>query len=202
MEKLILSSLYLASITDRDFMEVIKEKKIQFPQEVKLKLEEMVSNQLVKEDRKTLTELGRSSIKVVLAGGVFDIIHPGHIYTLNSAKDLGDLLIVVIATDRTAEKMKKRVPLHNQDQRKMLVDSLSMVDLGIVGHEGDIFKTVDLIRPQIIALGYDQVHQEKAILEGCKKINLDVEVARLQSPIPEMSSSIIEKKYGESIHGI
>ena len=88
MEKLILSSLYLASITDRDFMEVIKEKKIQFQQEVKLKLEEMVSNQLVKEDRKTLTELGRSSIKVVLAGGVFDIIHPGHIYTLNSAKDL------------------------------------------------------------------------------------------------------------------
>ena len=202
LEKLILSSIYLASITDRDFMEVIKEKKIQFPQEIKLKLEEMVSNQLVKEDRKTLTELGRSSIKVVLAGGVFDIIHPGHIYTLNSAKDLGDLLIVVIATDRTAEKMKKRVPLHNQDQRKMLVDSLSMVDLGIVGHEGDIFKTVDLIRPQIIALGYDQVHQEKAILEGCKKINLDVEVARLQSPIPEMSSSIIEKKYGESIHGI
>jgi len=202
LEKLILSSLYLASITDRDFMGIINEKKIQFQQEIKLKLEEMVSNQLVKEDRKTLTELGRSSIKVVLAGGVFDIIHPGHIYTLNSAKDLGDLLIVVIATDKTAEKMKKRVPLHNQDQRKMLVDSLSMVDLGIVGHEGDIFKTVDLIRPQIIALGYDQVHQEKAILEGCKKINLDVEVARLQSPIPEMSSSIIEKKYGESIHGI
>ena len=183
-------------------MEIINERKIVSEQEIKLKLDEMIKNQLVKEDRKTLTELGRSSIKVVLAGGVFDIIHPGHIYTLNSAKDLGDILIVVIATDKTAEKMKKRVPLHNQEQRKMLVDSLSMVDLGIVGHEGDIFKTVDLIRPQIIALGYDQVHQEKAILEGCKKINLDVEVARLQSPIPEMSSSIIEKKYGESIHGI
>lgn len=183
-------------------MDIINVKKIQAEQEIKLKLDEMVANQLIREDRKTLTELGRSTIKVVLAGGVFDIIHPGHIHTLNSAKDLGDILIVVIATDKTAEKMKKRVPLHNQDQRKMLVDSLSMVDLGIVGHEGDIFKTVDLIHPQIIALGYDQVHQEKAILEGCKKINLDVEVARLQSPIPEMSSSIIEKKYGKSIHDI
>ena len=71
-------------------MDIIKGKKIQFEQEIKLKLEEMVSNQLVKEDRKTLTELGRSSIKVVLAGGVFDIIHPGHIYTLNAAKDLGE----------------------------------------------------------------------------------------------------------------
>ena len=133
---------------------------------------------------------------------VFDIIHPGHIHTLNAAKDLGDILIVVIATDKTAEKMKKRLPLHNQNQRKMLVDSLSMVNLSIVGHEGDIFKTVDLIRPQIIALGYDQIHQEKFITEGCKKINLDVTVARLQSPIPEVSRSIIEKKYGKDIHGI
>jgi len=84
----------------------------------------------------------------------------------------------------------------------MLVDALSIVDLSVVGHEGDIFKTVDFIQPQIIALGYDQVHQEKFIIEGCKKINLEVTVARLQSPIPEVSSSTIEKKYGKDIHGI
>ena len=76
----------------------------------------------------------------------------------------------------------------------MLVDALSIVDLSVVGHEGDIFKTVDLIRPQTIALGYDQVHQEKFITEGCKKINLDAKVARLQSPIPEVSSSTNRKK--------
>ena len=167
-----------------------------------LTIDKCIANHLVKEDRKTLTELGRSSLKVVLAGGVFDIIHPGHIHTLNAAKDLGDVLVVAIATDKTAEKMKKRLPLHSQEQRKMLVDALSVVDLSIVGHEGDIFKTVDIIRPQIIALGYDQIHQEKFITEGCRKINLDVTVARLQSPIPEVSSSVIEKKYGENIHDI
>jgi len=197
-----LSSIYLSSITGKSPLQIIKEKRQNSEQEIESKINKLISNNLIKEDKKTLTELGRSSLKVVLAGGVFDIIHPGHIYTLNSAKDLGDVLVVVIATDKTAEKMKKRLPLHNQDQRKMLVDSLSVVDVGIVGHEGDIFETVDLIRPQIIALGYDQVHQEKAILEGCKKVNLDVKVARLQSPIPEMSSSIIEKKYGDSIHSI
>ena len=52
--------------------------------------------------------------KIVLAGGVFDIIHPGHIHTLNAAKALGDELVVAIATDKTAQKMKKRPPLHNQ----------------------------------------------------------------------------------------
>ena len=194
--------MYVASISDKSPVEIIKEKGGITEEVIDSKIDECVANQLINEDRKTLTELGRTSLKVVLAGGVFDIIHPGHIHTLMAAKDLGDVLVVAIATDKTAEKMKKRLPLHSQDQRKMLVDALSVVDVGIVGNEEDLFKTVDLIRPQIIALGYDQVHQEKFITEGCKKINLNVTVARLQSPIPEVSSSIIEKKYGENIHGI
>ena len=194
--------MYVASISSKTPLEIIKEKVGITEEVLDLTIDKCIANHLVKEDRKTLTELGRTSLKVVLAGGVFDIIHPGHIHTLNAAKDLGDLLVVAIATDKTAEKMKKRLPLHSQEQRKMLVDALSVVDLSIVGHEGDIFKTVDIIRPQIIALGYDQIHQEKFITEGCRKINLDVTVARLQSPIPEVSSSVIEKKYGENIHDI
>jgi len=166
------------------------------------KIDQLIKNQLVNEDRNTLTEIGRNSLHVVLAGGVFDIIHPGHIYTLNAAKALGDVLVVVVATDNTSEKMKKRRPLHTQEQRQELVNSLSMVDLCLVGQEDDIFKTVNRVRPQIIALGYDQIHQEKFITDGCKRINLEVKVARLQSPIPESSSSKIEKEYGDSIHGI
>ena len=169
---------------------------------IKLKIDELIKNQFVNEDRCTLTEIGRRSLQVVLAGGVFDIIHPGHIHTLNAAKGLGDVLVVVVATDNTAVKMKKRNPIHSQEQRQELVNSLSMVDLCLIGQEDDIFKTVNLVRPEVIALGYDQVHQEKFITEGCKKIKLDAKVARLQSPIPESSSSKIEKEYGESIHGI
>ena len=151
---------------------------------------------------KTLKEMQDSGSKIVLAGGVFDIIHPGHINTLNDAKKLGDVLVVVVATDKTAIKMKKRKPLHSAKLRQELVSSLTMVDLCIVGDEEDIFKTVDLVKPQIIVLGYDQSHQEKFIIDGCKKINLDVRVARLESPRPETSSSVIQKEYGEDIHDI
>ena len=140
--------------------------------------------------------------KIVLAGGVFDIIHPGHIHTLNAAKALGDVLVVAIATDKTAQKMKKRPPLHNQELRCELVSCLSMVDKAVIGHEDDIFKTVKAIEPNIIVLGYDQIHQEKFIDDGCKRINLDVEIVRLQSPVPELSSSEIEKQYGKDIHGL
>ena len=151
---------------------------------------------------KILEDIQKSSSKIVLAGGVFDIIHPGHINTLNAAKRLGDVLVVVVATDKTAIKMKKRRPLHSAQLRQELVSSLSMVDLCIIGDEEDIFKTVGLVKPQIIALGYDQTHQEKFIIDGCRKINLDVTVARLESPRPETSSSSIQKEYGEEIHGL
>jgi cytidyltransferase-like protein len=202
LEKSILTEMYLARITGKSHIENIKTKKGFTENIISSKIDEFVKNKLVKEDRTTLTELGRSSLRVVLAGGVFDIIHPGHIHTLNAAKSLGDVLVVVVATDNTAVKMKKRRPLHSKEQRQELVNSLIMVDLCLIGQEDDIFKTVNLVKPQIIALGYDQVHQEKFIIEGCKKIDLDARVARLQSPIPESSSSKIEKEYGESIHGI
>ena len=149
-------------------------------------------------DRKKLS----ASKKIVLAGGVFDIIHPGHIHTLNAAKALGDVLVVAIATDKTAQKMKKRPPLHNQELRRELVSCLSMVDIAMIGHEEDIFETVKEVKPNIIVLGYDQVHQDKFIADGCKRINIDVEIVRLQSPVPELSSSDIERKYGKDIHDL
>ena len=201
-EKLILSVIYVSQIDGRPLMQTIKKKSMLSEDMINSKINELIKNQFVNEDRNTLTEMGRNSLRVVLAGGVFDIIHPGHIYTLNAAKTLGDVLVVVVATDNTAVKMKKRNPIHSQEQRQELVNSLSMVDLCIIGKEDDIFETVNLVRPEIIALGYDQVHQEKFITEGCKKIKLDAKVARLQSPIPDSSSSKIEKEYGKSIHGI
>ena len=194
--------IYTCQIEEKELFELIKKKSILSTDAINSKIDELIKNHLVNEDRNTLTEIGRNSLRIVLAGGVFDIIHPGHIHTLNAAKKLGDVLVVVVATDNTAVKMKKRRPLHNQDQRQELVNSLSMVDLCLIGQEDDIFKTVNHVKPQIIALGYDQAHQEKFIIEGCKTIKLDAKVARLQSPIPESSSSKIQKEYGESIHGI
>ncbi len=197
-----LSTMYVCQIEGKEAFPAIKEKISLSEDAINSKIDELIEDQLVNDDRSTLTESGRSSLSVVLAGGVFDIIHPGHIHTLNAAKDLGDVLVVVVATDNTAVKMKKRRPLHTQEQRQELVSSLSTVDLCLIGQEDDIFKTVNRVKPQIIALGYDQVHQEKFITEGCKKIRLDAKVARLQSPIPESSSSKIQKEYGKSIHGI
>jgi len=202
IDKSILSTFYITSIIKKEPIEIIKKKNHLSEEYINNRIENMIKNGLISDDKNSLTELGRTSLRVIFTGGVFDIIHPGHIHTLNAAKALGDVLVVVVATDTTTQKMKKRKPLHSQEQRRDLVNSLSMVDLCVIGHEGDIFKTVNQIKPEIIALGYDQLHQEKFITDGCRKLNLNTKVARLQSLIPEISSSEIEQEYGKSIHDI
>ena len=201
IDKNILASLYVCSLTGQDPIAHCIKKTNLSESYINDRITTLRKNLMITDDGK-ITDFGRTTLHVVLAGGVFDIIHPGHIYTLNAAKALGDVLVVVIATGNTAVKMKKRRPLHAEEQRQELIGSLSMVDLCLVGNEGDIFKTVSFVRPDIIALGYDQVHQEKFITDGCKNLGLNVRVARLQSPIPEFSSSKIEKEYGEALHGI
>ncbi len=200
--KEIISAFYVTSLSRENPVDVLRRKLPLSSDYLTERIESLVENSFIEKDKKTLTELGRGSIRVVLAGGVFDIIHPGHLHTLRAAKALGNVLVVVIATDKTAQKMKNRIPLHNMELRRDLVSSLSMVDYAMVGHEGDIFKTVKLVKPDIIALGYDQIHQEKFIVDGCKKIGVDVSIARLQSPIPDIKSSKIESDYGKSIYGL
>lgn len=201
-DKEIITAFFVATLSGDTATEIIRKKLALSPEYIQERIEYLVKNGFIENNKKTLTDLGRNSIRVVLAGGVFDIIHPGHIHTLRAAKALGNVLVVVIATDKTAQKMKNRIPLHNMELRKDLVKSLSMVDYAVVGYEGDIFKSVEIIRPNIIALGYDQVHQEKFIIDGCKKIGISVSIARLQSPIPDIKSSKIENDYGKSIYGI
>jgi cytidyltransferase-like protein len=201
-DKEIITAFFVASISGDTATNIIRGKLALSPEYIDKRIEYLAKNGFIESNKKTLTEIGRNSIRIVLAGGVFDIIHPGHIHTLRAAKALGNVLVVVIATDKTAQKMKNRIPLHNMELRRDLVRSLSMIDLAIVGHEGDIFKSVELIKPNIIALGYDQIHQEKFIIDGCKKIGINVSIARLQSPIPDIKSSKIENDYGKSIYGI
>jgi FAD synthetase len=202
LDKEIISAFYVASLSGENPTDIIRKKLSVSADYVSNRIESLVKNGFIESNKKTLTDLGRGSIRVVLAGGVFDIIHPGHLHTLRGAKALGNVLVVVVATDTTAQKMKKRIPLHNMELRRELVSSLSMVDHAIVGHEGDIFKTVEFVKPDIIALGYDQIHQEKFIIDGCKKIGVEVAIARLQSPIPDIKSSKIESDYGKSIYGL
>lgn len=113
-----------------------------------------------------------------MASGVFDLIHLGHVHYLEEAKKLGDELVVVVARDSTVRK-EKHEPITPEEFRRDLVESLKPVDRAVLGGEGDMFKVVEELRPDIIALGYDQYHDAERIEAELKKRGLDIEVVRL-----------------------
>ena len=140
-----------------------------------------------------LTVKGRDNIKVVMAGGVFDIIHPGHVFTLSSSKKLGDVLVVSVARDKNVRSSKGHEPLNGEAARLELVNSLKSVDLAVLGSERNIFDTVEKVRPNVIALGYDQKHNEEEVEKEARKRGILLEVVRLESPVPNIKSSVILK---------
>ena len=149
----------------------------------------------------TLTNLGRKQIRVVLVGGVFDLLHVGHIHTLKSAKLLGDVLITVVATDSTVSNLKKnRKIYHDEKSRLELVSSIKFVDKAVIGRKKSIYDTVEFVRPDIIALGYDQIHDEIAMKKNCFDRGLNLDVVRLSSPLPELKSSLIKSELGNSFY--
>jgi len=138
-----------------------------------------------------LTELGRSHLKVVMIGGAFEIIHPGHIHTIAEAKKLGDTLVVVVAADKTVSKNKGREPVTPQEWRVRLISALREVDVAIPGGLGSIYDTLEKVKPDVVALGYDQKHNPQDIEKEAVKRGMKVRVVRLTSPLPDVKTSKI-----------
>ena len=121
--------------------------------------------------------------KVVLASGVFDLLHLGHVKFLEEAKNAGGEnaeLIVIIARDSTVERAKGRKPIMSEDQRRALVESLKVVDKAVLGYEKfDIGEVIEHIRPDIIALGYDQEDMEKQVQDYVDTHKVEVKIVKI-----------------------
>ena len=109
----------------------------------------------------------------------------------------------MVVRTSTAMKIKKdRKVYHDENLRQELVSSLYFVDLAIVGKEGKLFDTVEYVKPDIIALGYDQSHSEKDISDNCRIRNLNIRVIRLNTSIPGTKSSSIKDGLGTAFYRI
>jgi len=145
----------------------------------------------------SITQGGKNNLKVVLTGGVFDIIHLGHVNTLRTSKKEADILVVVVASDKMVESSKGRPPLNNQVNRMKLLEELMIVDIVAKG-DPDSSKFLDSVteyEPDTIVLGYDQSSTEEMLLKYLEKSNLqNIEIKKLNSHIPNEKSSLKKKK--------
>jgi cytidyltransferase-like protein len=156
------------------------------------------------EQRYSLTENGRAQIKVVLAGGVYDVLHLGHLAALTEAKTLGDALIAVVATDTTVEMLKGRKPVFPEQDRRALVEGIKPVDKAILGYEdvGMGYEQVLIdVQPDIVAFGYDQANLEKSVLEIIERHNLRIQTVKLSKFDHEkyLSSTSVRQKLSEEL---
>ena len=118
----------------------------------------------------------------VMAVGVFDLLHAGHLHYLEQAKSLGDHLTVVVAHDDTV-RIRKHEPVTNHDLRRRMVEGLKPVDEAIVGNSPDvsIFDILPLVNPDVIALGYDQEHAEDSIKQKLIELGYqNIKVTRVE----------------------
>ena len=151
-------------------------------------------------DEYSLLPKGRSKLRIVLAGGVYDILHLGHLAVLAEAKTYGDVLVVVVATDVTVETLKGRRPVFPEEDRRALVESLKPVDAAILGYEDvgmGYEQVIDEVKPNIIALGYDQDSVARTVIELVEKKRRDIRIVRLSKFDKEkyLSSSAIRQRF-------
>ncbi|UCD44788.1 MAG: FAD synthase [Candidatus Bathyarchaeota archaeon] len=141
----------------------------------------------------------------VLTSGAFDLIHYGHIRLLEEAKRLGGpdaRLVVIVARDETVRKLKGRMPVIPEDQRRAVVEALKMVDEALLGYEAlDMASVIEAIKPDIIAVGHDQDDIEEMARKVVLLKSLDTRVVKMgkfgQSDLD--SSSKIKRKIVEDL---
>lgn len=117
--------------------------------------------------------------RVVLVGGCFDVLHPGHVIFLEKAKKAGDKLVVLLESDKNIQEHKgQNRPFFNQKERASVLKALKVVDqvisLSYMKNDSDYEELIKKINPDIIAATYgtsdNYLKERVAKLVGAKLI--------------------------------
>jgi len=125
-------------------------------------------------------EWRRAGKKVVFTNGCYDILHPGHIRLLESARSLGDILILALNTDASVQRLKGPTrPLVSQDQRAELAAALEAVDAVTFFDEDTPRELIAAVLPDVLIKGADWAHfiagREEVEAAGGKVLALPLE---------------------------
>ena len=106
-------------------------------------------------------ELGRQGKRVVFTNGVFDILHPGHVRYLATARSHGDALIVAINSDRSVKAIKgPERPVNTEADRAEVITALACVDAAVVFDEDTPHEIISAIQPDVLVKGADWAHDK------------------------------------------
>lgn len=134
----------------------------------------------------------------VMAQGVFDILHPGHLHYFSESTKLGDELHVVVSNDVRVRERKDILMDH--DSRREMVEGLKMIDEAHVGVEDDIYAILDVVEPDIITIGYDQPWDPEATQQDLADNGYEgIEVVRIGEYEPDVDDVVSSTDIKERI---
>lgn len=132
--------------------------------------------------------------KKVMVFGTFDVFHKGHENFFEQAREYGEYLIVVVARDKTVARVKGKLPKNNEISRLDVIKQSAQADKVILGNRADTYRRIKEIKPQVIALGYDQTVFTDDLRKKLDEFNLSsTKIIRLKPYKPEKyKTSILE----------
>lgn len=94
--------------------------------------------------------------KIVFTNGCFDLLHSGHVYLLQEAKKMGDVLVVALNTDDSIKRLKgDSRPIKSFEERAGIISAMDVVDYVVPFDQDTPYKLIDYIRPDILVKGGD-----------------------------------------------
>jgi rfaE bifunctional protein nucleotidyltransferase chain/domain len=109
----------------------------------------------------------------VMVNGTFDVLHPGHVALLNTARSYGDWLVVAVDSDRRVRELKGNSrPINNQNDRKIMLSNLKAVDFVVTfDSEEELINLINLYKPDVYVKGSDWKHDKESAAEKyCKQV--------------------------------
>ena len=142
-----------------------------------------------------MSETNNKKEKVVFVNGIFDILHPGHIQLFKFAKSLGDKLIVGINSDRVTKILKgEERPINDQESRKLMLESLGIMDEVVIFDDVRIGNIVRQLKPDILVQGGEHKVEQIRQLDD---IPLEVEIKLFPVVGSFSTTNVIKRIRGE-----
>lgn len=139
-------------------------------------------------------------MKTVLLFGTFDVLHVGHLNVFKQARKLGDKVVVIVGRDVNIKKNKGREPLNSEKDRLELLKHIDLIDEVKLGSKNNVYALIKTIKPDVIALGYDQEAYTAKLQSKLIEFKLKTKVVRLKPfKIDTKKSSKLKAKLLQSV---
>ncbi len=118
----------------------------------------MVSRKIksIAQMKKIAGALKKQGKRIVFTNGCFDILHVGHVRYLTRARNLGDILVVGLNTDRSVRTIKgEKRPIVSEKERAEVLSALEVVDYVVLFDEPDPLDLITALKPTILVKGAD-----------------------------------------------